>query len=155
MRTRKFVSVFFILSMLIFFEGCTPDALDIYGRPIRISDYRGKWIVINYWATWCVPCIQEIPELNKLAKYYKHKVIVLGVNVDNLSDSVLRNLSQGYQVNYPFLSSFPIEKWGGKPDDLPVTYIIDPHGKLSHTLHGPQKLENFQAVMSLPAVTYD
>jgi thiol-disulfide isomerase/thioredoxin len=142
-----------VFSMLIC--ACAPDAVDSHGRPIRISDYQGKWVVINYWATWCGPCIQEIPDLNKLAKYYRDKVVVLGVNFDQLNNAILNDLAQEYGVSYLFLSRFPIEKWSEKPVTIPVTYILDPHGKLFKILKGPQKIENFQSLMSLPPINYD
>jgi thiol-disulfide isomerase/thioredoxin len=154
-RTLKFsylVFVFFACSLLF---GCKPDAVDSYGRPIRMSDYKGKWVVISYWATWCPTCIREIPELIKLKTYYP-QVIILGVNPDNLDNKVLRDFAEEYDVNYPFLSHFPIEDWSGKTtSELPVTYIISPEGKLYQTLLGPQTLANFQSVMHLPPVTYN
>lgn len=155
MKTRKSIFLGLFLAVTLCTIGCAPDAVDSNGRPIRIADYQGRWVVINYWATWCNPCIQEIPALIKLRTYYRDKVIVLGVNVDNLSDPVLNNLAEGYQVNYPFLNHFPIERWGGKnSSDIPVTYIIDPKGKLYQTLKGPQNLQNFQSVMNLPDIVY-
>jgi thiol-disulfide isomerase/thioredoxin len=155
MKTGKFFLIIIILYLTGLVSGCAPDSIDDYGHPIRISDYRGKWVVINYWATWCNPCIREIPALNDLAKYYKDKVVVLGVNVDNLSNQILRNLGQDYRVKYPFLRAFPIQRWGGKPQSIPVTYILDPKGRLYKTLTGPQTLANFQAAMNLPSITYE
>jgi thiol-disulfide isomerase/thioredoxin len=154
MRTRKLLLSLLFFPLLLLLNGCSPDAIDSYGHPIRISNYRGKWVVINYWATWCSPCIQEIPDLNKLAEYYKDKVVVLGVTIDNLNNAALQGLAQGYQVKYPFLRYFPIEKWGGKPNTVPITYILSPKGRLYKTLVGPQKLINFQSIMQLPPITY-
>lgn len=156
MKTRKSGLKFMLIVACLFtLVGCAPDATDIYGRPINISNYRGKWVVINYWATWCGPCMQEIPELNQLATNYKNDVVVLGVNYDGLNNTVLRSLAQGYQVQYYFLKAFPISKWGENPKSLPVTYIIDPKGNLYKTLLGPQTLANFQAAMNLPNISYD
>lgn len=151
MHLARTLWTFSIVLMLV---GCGPDAVDIYGRPINISNYRGRWVVIHYWATWCDPCITEIGELIKLKTYYP-QVVILGVNPDNLSNSVLQNLAQQYGVNYDFLSKFPIEDWGGRmPTDLPVTFIISPKGRLYETLKGPQTLSNFQSVLNLPPITY-
>jgi thiol-disulfide isomerase/thioredoxin len=155
MTIRMFSFFLIILCSSYLLTGCAPDAVDIYGRPIRISDYRGKWVVINYWATWCSPCIAEIPDLNKLARYYKGKVVVLGVNISNLTNQELKDLREDYEVEYPFLSHFPIEKWGGEYENIPVTYILNPKGKLYQTLTGPQTLANFQAIMNLPPITYE
>src|SRR5262245_56226241 len=105
MKTGKFFSIAIILYFTYVLSGCAPDSVDAYGHPIRISNYRGKWVVINYWATWCTSCVSEIPALNDLAKYYQDKVVVLGVNVDDLSNQTLRNLGRDYRVKYPFLRS--------------------------------------------------
>ncbi len=150
----KMLRISFLMVLSLMLPGCHPDTMDIYGRPINISSYRGRWVVINYWATWCAPCISEIGELIKLKNYYP-QVVVLGVNPDNLDKSVLQDLVQEYNINFDILRTFPIEDWGGKlPSDLPTTYIISPKGKLYQTLTGPQTLSNFQSVMSLPAISY-
>lgn len=146
------------LALLICFmsltAGCKPESVDIYGRPIRLSDYRGKWVVIHYWTTWCAPCIQQIPELIKLVQYYPKQTVVLGVNPDNLDNKVLQELAEEYQINYAFLKQFPIEKLGGKKSDLPVTYIINPQGKLVNTITTPLKLSDFQTILNLPPIAY-
>lgn len=150
--------IFFItlICTTLLFVGCSqPEAYDSSGHVIRVSDYKGKWVVIQYWATWCSPCINEIPTLNTLAKYYHDKVVVLGVNTDNLSNAVLEQLRQGYRVVYPFLAKFPIDYWGVKEvPSLPTTFIIDPKGRLYQTLKGPQSLDDFRAIMHLPPPPY-
>jgi len=144
-----------ILAILIL-AGCHPDAVDSAGRSISLSDYKGRWVVINYWTTWCAPCIAENPDLVKLAKYYSAQVVVLGVNLDHLDNRVLQDLRQKYRINYPLLGSFPIEKFGAaQPTSLPITFIFNPEGKLYTTLSGQQTLTNFQAVLSLPPITYN
>lgn len=148
----KFIGIILLLTCLL--TGCGPDAVDIYGRQIRMSNYRGRWVIVNYWATWCAPCITEINELIKLKQSYP-QVVILGVNPDSLDKDVLVQLAQEYGVNYDWLSSFPIESYGGKtPSQLPVTYIFSPSGKLYQTLSGPQTVANFQSVMNLPPITY-
>ncbi len=152
---RQGLFPFLLIAILISLFGCKPDAMDDYGQPISISNYRGKWVVINYWATWCAPCINEIPDLIKLKKFYGDKVVVLGVNLDNLDNRVLRSLGDEYEVNYPLLNNFPIEKWAKRPQKLPMTYIFNPQGKLAYTLNEQQTLINFQKLMNLPAISYD
>jgi thiol-disulfide isomerase/thioredoxin len=151
---KRWQSIIFLF-LLLLLSGCGPDAIDMYDRPITLSNYKGKWIVINYWTTWCAPCIQEISALNTLAKYYKDDVIVFGVNPDNLNPNVLMNLTDNYHVHYLFLRSFRVEKWGGKVRQLPVTFILDRKGRLYKTLQGPQTLQNLKAIMNLPEVTYN
>lgn len=153
--TKNAIFILLLALMTTLLAGCKPDAYDSNGRAINLSDYRGKWVVINYWATWCSPCITEIPVLNQLAQYYPKHVVVLGVNSDNLDNSILNKLMHDYHVKYFFLNQFPINRWGGKESSsIPVTYLINPNGKLVATLHGPVTLENFQTLMQLPPIMY-
>jgi thiol-disulfide isomerase/thioredoxin len=149
----KLVSCLFCLLLI---SGCQkPQAYDSQGRLVRITDFRGKWVIINYWATWCSSCMAEIPTLNKLATYYADKVVVFGVNYDRLANPILEELREEYQVSYRFFSEFPMEKYGVKEiTDIPVTFIISPEGNLVQTLHGTQTLERFQTLLSLPPMKY-
>lgn len=152
---RTIAKFLWITWIAVLVAGCKPDAVDSTGHAINISDYRGKWVVINYWATWCGPCISEIPTLNKLSQSYKNQVVVLGVNADNLDDAQLQRLAEEYGVTYAFLGKFPMEKWGiSQIPTIPVTFVIDPKGNLVKTLQGPQTFENFQSLLHLPALTY-
>ncbi|MGB6976658.1 MAG: SCO family protein [Gammaproteobacteria bacterium] len=116
-----------------------PTAQDIKGNPINLADYRGKWVLINYWATWCHPCLQELPELNQFYHHYSDKVAVLGVSFDQLPASKIQQLAQRFALNFPLLSSFPISALGVENiSALPITFLIAPDGHLQETLHGPQ-----------------
>lgn len=155
-RLRTFSLFIFCLGLvLLALTGCKPEAIDDYGHPIRLSDYRGKWVVVSYWATWCAPCINQIPELVQLKQYYSDKVVVLGVNMDRLDNNVLRDLGQAYRINYPLLNNFPIEKWAKKPKTLPVTYIFNSQGRLVKILEGPQTFSSFQLILNLSSPDYD
>lgn len=145
--------IILLLSSLLI--GCGGrDAVDIYGRPVSLSNYKGRWVVITYWTTWCADCINEIGELIKLKNLYP-QVVILGINPDNLDNKVLQDLVQEYNINFDVLSKFPIEDWGGKtPAQLPTTFIFNPKGELYQTLLGPQKLANFQSIMNLGPPVY-
>ena len=119
------------------------ELTDSHHRPIHLSDYRGKWLVINYWATWCQPCLTELPELNQL--YLNHElnhgkqVSVLAVNFDGLSHDEINQFAHRLQLKLPLLSRFPIGQYGVENiPTLPVTFLISPQGKLSKTLYGQQ-----------------
>jgi thiol-disulfide isomerase/thioredoxin len=144
------------LLCLLLIAGCQkPQAYDSQGHLVRIADFRGKWVLINYWATWCNACMAEISILNKLATAYSDKVVVLGVNYDHLDNSALAELREEYEVKYRFFSNFPMEKYGVEEiADIPVTFIINPEGNLVQTLHGAQTLEKFQSLLSLPPTKY-
>lgn len=116
-----------------------PDLTDSQDNPIHLSDYRGKWLVVNYWATWCQPCVHELPELNGLYLSHSDQVMVLAVNFDSLPHHEINQFTQALHLKIPFLSRFPAEKYGiTEISALPVTFLISPEGKLIETLHGPQ-----------------
>ena len=140
----------FCLILFMALAACSsqPDAHDSKGQAIRLSDYKGKWVIINYWATWCKPCLKEIPALSQLYRDHSNKVLVLGVSYDQLSNSEIEKVSKKFSVSFPMLSAFPIHKLGVKDVKvLPITFIINPEGKWVKTLKGPQTKQQFaQAV---------
>lgn len=106
-----------------------------------IEKLRGQWVVINYWAQWCKPCIEEIPQLNSLDRTYD-QVTVLGVNYDGASGAELAQQRQKLGVAFASLEADPAAELGiSRPVVLPTTLVLDPAGKLVATLLGPQTLE--------------
>lgn len=104
------------------------------------GDYQGQWVVINYWAEWCKPCIKEIPELNALDRKYE-QVAVLGVNFDAARGDELQAQISQLGIEFPVLLEDPSPALGTqKPQVLPTTLILDPDGKLVASLVGPQDL---------------
>ena len=120
--------------MLAFLIGCqqTENTLDF-------NDYKGKWVVINYWAEWCGPCIEEIPELNQLSTNQAGDVVVLGVNFDRLQDDELESLVKKMGIQFRNLPVDPADQLRlSRPAGLPTTYIFNPSGELAGKLVGPQ-----------------
>ncbi|MGJ8686572.1 MAG: TlpA family protein disulfide reductase, partial [Spongiibacteraceae bacterium] len=97
-----------------------------------------NWLLVNYWATWCGPCREEIPALNKINQDLD-KVTVLGVNYDNLQGPALRAAVAEMEINFPSLLEDPSAKLAtSRPAVLPTTFLISPEGKLIQRLQGPQ-----------------
>lgn len=105
---------------------------DLNGKPHHLSDYRGKWVVVNYWATWCPPCQEEIPELVHFYDTHKDKAVVLGVDMDmgGISQKQLRQFVSDYFISYPVLNGTSDMDTVGPVPGLPTTYLIAPNGKL-------------------------
>ena len=136
---------------LSLFLGCAkPDLYTSDNKKIFLDDLKGKWILINYWADWCPPCIKEIPELNKLNALYDDQVAVFLFNFDRLEGEELRKQLVKIKAEVPSLISDPqlIYEYV-VPDALPVTFVIDKEGKLSSVLKGPQTLEEIKDVLNL------
>ena len=104
---------------------------DLNGKPHRLSDYHGKWVVVNYWATWCPPCQEEIPELIHFYDTHKSKAVVLGVDMDmgGISQQKLRRFVSNYMISYPVLKGTPDMETIGPVPGLLTTYVIAPDGR--------------------------
>ncbi len=106
---------------------------DIDGVKHKLSDYRGKWVVVNYWATWCPPCLDELPELDAFHSRHKGKdALVLGVNIEDIPLDKLREFVDEHFINYPVLLGGNREETAFGPlPGLPVTYLISPAGEVA------------------------
>lgn len=128
-----------VLLGVLLLAGCTqPDFRDTQGNGYRYDDFRGKTLVINYWATWCAPCIKEIPELIALGENHED-IVVLGVNFDAPpADEALRQIEK-MKITFPVYAEDPYPVLGyDQPQVLPTTVIIGPDGQIVSTLVGPQ-----------------
>ena len=116
-------------------------AAELSTTSLQLDQLKGQWVVINYWAKWCKPCITEIPELNGLNQDYD-QVSVFGVNYDGSTGDELEQELIELGVEFPTLAVDPAEQLGvPRPRVLPTTLVIDPEGTLRDTLLGPQTLE--------------
>jgi thiol-disulfide isomerase/thioredoxin len=121
-----------VLSVAAFAQA-PPNAHDIYGKPYHFAMHTGKWIVLNYWATWCQFCINEIPELNKFADAIKNKpVIFFAVNYDNVSDGEQQAFAVDHGIHYLLLHNNPFETLISRTriSTLPTTFVISPDGRV-------------------------
>lgn len=128
------------LGVLLSLLACT-EHTDTRSPP-RLEELHGQWVVINYWAQWCKPCVEEIPQLNALDAQYA-QVTVVGVNYDGASGAELEQQRQKLGVAFVSLEADPAVQLGAtRPVVLPTTLILDPAGQLVATLVGPQTLES-------------
>ncbi len=111
---------------------------DMHGADVRLADYKGKVVVLNFWATWCGPCQTEIPELIEVQNEFKDKdVVVLGISIDDPAET-LRKYAEGKGINYPLLlMQNDVDEAYGPLFGVPITYIIGRDGTISHTQMGP------------------
>tara|TARA_B100000941_G_scaffold97726_1_gene68143 strand:- start:27 stop:467 length:441 start_codon:yes stop_codon:yes gene_type:complete len=144
-------TIFIYLAIIFLFFSCSkPDLRVFEGDNVFLSDLKGKWIIFNYWADWCPPCIKEIPELNNLQRNYSNKLKVFLINFDMLEGEELNQQLKKFNVKVDSLLSDPstIYNWV-IPENLPVTFIINKNGDLEHTLVGPQTEDEIISLLSL------
>jgi len=116
------------------------------GEAVELADYRGEWVVVNYWATWCAPCRKEIPDLSELHSE-RDDLTVLGLAYEELDDADFFEFLEDFNVSYPILKVdvyAPPEPFGA-PKVLPTTIILDKQGRAVKAFLGPVTRESIEA----------
>lgn len=118
-------------SSALLFEATLNDLDD---KPVALERYRGKPLIVNFWARWCGPCRQEIPELVHLRAAYRGRIEVLGIGLEDKAEAV-KEFAKAYDMDYPvFLAkdkALPLmQALGNTRGALPYTVVIDAEGRM-------------------------
>lgn len=142
---NKIISLFFVFLLI----SCQKADIDLHNtKDIASSNLSGQWVMINYWADWCPPCLKEMPELVAFAESNKD-VNVFAFNFDQLEGEDLDYEIKKFGVDITSILSHPRDIWGiESPATLPATYFINPKGEIVKSLFRPQTQESLEGVFS-------
>jgi thiol-disulfide isomerase/thioredoxin len=131
------------------------QARDILGKPVSKADWGGKVVLVNFWATWCPPCREEIPELIELKKQYGDRLQIVGISEDEDPPAKVLKFAQQKGMSYPIIMATPelIAAYGGVPA-LPTSFLIDTQGRIETKPSGLYPIESYhreiRSLLGLP-----
>lgn len=128
------------------------DLPGLDGKQYRLTEYRGKVVIVNFWATWCPPCIEEMPKLQQVWDMLRHENFeVLAVNLGQDEETIRRFLDRFEpKLRFPILVAADetiVETW--RIEGLPTSYIVDPAGRLAYRELGPRDFSHEHIVSRL------
>lgn len=121
----------------------------LQGDAMSLSDHRGQWVVVNYWATWCAPCRKEMPELSELHSE-REDVTVLGLAYEETDPESFEAFLQKHHASYPILitDTYNPPEALGAPLALPTTFLVSPDGVIMERFLGPVTREELEKAIS-------
>lgn len=138
-----FITVLVCLNQSLADEPVDFTLPDPDGELHSLSDFRGEWVIVNFWATWCSPCLKEIPELVEMTNLADPvPVVVIGIDFEEIDTNALKKFMEVFKINYLILRVgdsplIPFEPLKG----LPTTFIVSPNGHIVFTKVGPTTRE--------------
>jgi len=146
--------MFVIVSLFVGLNPLKAEEIDLVlpnlqSKLVKASDYKGKWIIVNYWATWCPPCLEEIPELNAFHKKHSSTdAVVLGVNIEKDDIDYVKKFAKNFKIVYPILiANDTVSSPYGHLQALPTTFILDKSGEVVETIVGAVTLERLEKII--------
>ncbi|RVU84884.1 TlpA family protein disulfide reductase [Leucothrix sargassi] len=122
---------------------------DVDNQPSKLSDYRGKWVIANYWAIFCSPCRVEIPDLIRFVDNNPEKVVVLGMDAGMDDTETLKAFIEDQGINYPIIPTQDSTMYGfGEVRGIPTSFVISPDGELVDTHVGILSYNDLESLIN-------
>lgn len=101
------------------------------GKAVKLSDYKGKVVIVDFWATWCPPCRKGIPDLIEIQKEFSNDVVIIGISVDSDTKNNVISFMQSAGINYPvaYANEDVVQSYGGI-ESIPTSFVIDQKGNI-------------------------
>jgi thiol-disulfide isomerase/thioredoxin len=146
------VRILFLISLLILpmasYAGSDFSLVDTKGHAQKLSNYRGKWVLVNIWATWCPNCVSEMPELSKLSQAHKN-IVVLGLATDGQDPKQVINFAKRFKASYPIIAGNEQQAQQlVNVQGYPTSLLYNPAGKLVAYKVGPVKQKDIESYIS-------
>jgi peroxiredoxin len=124
---------------------------NLAGKTVRLSDFKGKIVLLDFWATWCAPCQEEIPNFVQLQKQYSGRgFTVLGIALDDDGAAVVKPLAQKLGVNYPLvLGDTQVAARYGGLQAVPTAFLIGRDGRILKTFIGPRSKSEWEQTIQM------
>jgi thiol-disulfide isomerase/thioredoxin len=149
MRAILLMTLVVVCSVSAGAQSSQPEAAlalkDIHGRPLNLKDYRGKVVLLNFWATWCQPCRTEIPDLVKKQRQYRGGLQIIGITYPPEKTSEVRRFVRKLRMNYPVaVGTKETKTLFTSSETLPMTVVIDRDGVVRDVIEGIMYEDEFE-----------
>ena len=120
------------------------------GKQFDLASQSGKWVIVNYWATWCSPCLKELPDISAYVTAHKDKVAAIGLAFEDSDKADIEKFLKTHPLSYPIAQVDVIEppKDFDTPRGLPNTYVIAPDGHVAKAFTGPITTKDLDGVIA-------